>query len=96
MKNPCYRPSTLPLMQTMLATLADLDFAQGRELGRIDASSGDPTLKTRLRAQLEARHRERREPYVQQLGVLEARFKAGMPDVRQGPAERARPEGLTD
>jgi hypothetical protein len=88
MKNPCYRASILPLMQTMLATLGDLDFAHERELRRIDASSSDAALKAQLRGQLEDRHRERREPYVQQLGALEVRLKAGMPDVRRGPLDR--------
>jgi hypothetical protein len=81
MRNPCYRASILPLMQTMLATLADLDFAHERELQRVDASSADLALKVQLRADIEARHRERRGPYVQQLGALEARIKTGMPDV---------------
>ena len=82
MKNPCYR-AILSLMQNDLATLADLDFAHERELRRIDASSAGAALKARLRGEFEGSHRERREPYVQQLGALEARIKAVMPDVRQ-------------
>jgi hypothetical protein len=75
-------------MQTLFATLADLDFAHQREVQRVDAKSADPALRRRVRAQLEARHRERREPYLKELEILEAHLKAGMPDVRQGPADR--------
>ena len=78
MKNPCYAPSILPLMQTLLATLADIDFAHQCELQRVAESSADAALKERLRADLEARHRERRAPYVEQLVVLEARTKAAL------------------
>ena len=88
MKNPCYRGRSCRSCRRFWQTLADLDFAHERELRRIDASSADAALKARLRGEFEARHRERREPYVQQLGALEARIKAVMPDVRQGPAER--------
>jgi hypothetical protein len=66
-------------MQSMLATLADLDFAHERDLERLTRDSGDGELKARMRARLEARHRERREPYIRQLGVLEARIKALLP-----------------
>jgi hypothetical protein len=83
--NPCYRASILPLMQTIFATLADLDLAHERELQRIEASSADAVLKARLQRDLEARHRERRTPYAQQLSAIEARIKAGMPDVEPRP-----------
>jgi hypothetical protein len=87
-KNPCYSPTILPLVQALLATLADLDFAHDRELQQIEAGSAAPALKQRLRAELDAEHRERRRPYVQQLEALEARIKAGMPDVRGAPANQ--------
>ena len=70
--NPTYSPRVLPLMQSLLATLADLDFAHEHELEQLQASSVNETLKVRLRAQHEARHRERREPYVRELRRLEA------------------------
>jgi hypothetical protein len=88
MKKPCYRASTLPLMQTMLATLAGLEFAHERELERVAASSADTVLKARRRGQLEARYRERREPYIQQLGALEARIKVGMPEVSRSSRDQ--------
>jgi hypothetical protein len=70
-----YSPSIEPLMQSLLSTLADLDFAHDCELAKIANGSGDETLKASLRAKLEARHRERREPYAQQLRELEARVR---------------------
>jgi hypothetical protein len=75
MNDHFYSPSALPLMQSLLATLADIDFAHECELQRLATGSGDPALKGRVRAQLEASHRARRAPYVQQLGVLEARIE---------------------
>ncbi len=89
MNNKPYCPDIQPLVQSLLALLADLDFAHEYELERVEAGSAEPALKTHLRAQLEVQYRERREPYVQQLGVLEDHIKASMPDVRLGPAERA-------
>jgi len=56
--------------------LADLDFAHEYELERVQKGSADPIFKLRLRAQLEAQYRERREPYVQQLHVIEAHMNA--------------------
>jgi len=79
-----YSAEIQPLMQTLLAILADLDFAHECELERIEAGPGDLALKECLRARLEAQHCERRAPYLQQLGRLEARMWAEAPDVR-GP-----------
>jgi hypothetical protein len=79
-----YSADIQPLMQTLLAILADLDFAHECELERIVAGPGNLTLKECLRARLEAQHGERRAPYLQQLDRLEARMRAEAPDVR-GP-----------
>ena len=78
LNNRLYCPSTLPLMQSLLATLADIDFAHACELQRVTTGSGDVALKDRVRARLDARHRERRAPYVQGLGALEARIRLNM------------------
>jgi hypothetical protein len=75
MNDHFYSPSALPLMQSLLATLADIDFAHECDLQRLATGSVDPALKGRVRAQLEASHPARRAPYVQQLGVLEARIE---------------------
>ena len=79
MSSKPYSAEIQPLMQTLLAILADLDFAYECELEQIGAGAGDAGLKECLRARLEAQHRERRAPYVEQLGRLEARIRAEMP-----------------
>jgi hypothetical protein len=84
-QNPIPRDSAA--LQKVLAILADLDFAHGCELERIATGSGDVALKERLRSRSEAQHHERRDPYVRQLGRLEARIRAEMPDVRQSPLD---------
>ena len=67
---PVYSPSLLPLMQSLLATLANLDAEHAHEVGRITRSTAPASLKPHLLAQLTERHRERRRPYVQQLAIL--------------------------
>jgi hypothetical protein len=74
-------------MQTLLAILADLDYAHECELERIAAGPGDLALKECVRARLEAQHGERRASYLQQLDRLEARIRAEAPDVR-GPVAK--------
>ena len=83
-----YSPANQPLMQNLLATLADIDFAHQREVERVTDGSGDETLKSLVVGQLKERHRQRREPYIQQLAGLEARIRASMPDVAHGRNER--------
>ena len=67
---PVYSPSLLPLMQSLLATLANLDAEHEHEVGRVTRSSTPASLKPHLLAKLTERHRERRQPYVQQLTIL--------------------------
>ena len=64
-----------PLMQSLLATLADIDFEHERELDKMKNSATDALLKERMIKKLEQRHRERRHPYVQELMALEARMR---------------------
>ena len=80
MKNHVYSPELLPLIQSLLATLADIDFAHEREIERLERRVDDWAVKQRRMA-MEQAHRERRAPYVQQLAELEARVGAGMPDL---------------
>lgn len=65
-----------PLMQTLLATLADLDFEHECELEKVKNSATDPSVKAKMITKLEQRHRERRQPYVQELLALEARMRS--------------------
>lgn len=82
-----YSPAIQPLMQNLLATLADIDFAHRCEVERVTDGSGDETLKSLVVGQLKEHHRQRCEPYVQQLAGLESRIRASMPDVAHGRNE---------
>jgi hypothetical protein len=65
-------PSILqPLLQSLLATLANLDFEYGQERERVVRSSPDMNVRIRALEKLKAQHRERREPYIQQLAILQ-------------------------
>ena len=70
---PVYSPALLPLMQSLLATLANLDAEHEHEVGRITRSSTPASLKPHLLAKLNERHRERRAPYVRHLALLQGR-----------------------
>ena len=70
---PVYSPSVLPLMQSLLATLANIDFEHEHEVERVTRSSAPASLKAHLLAKLTERHRERRTPYVGELAVLQGR-----------------------
>jgi hypothetical protein len=73
-----YSPSLQPLLQLLLATLATIDGEYERECGKHRDRTMDVELKMRLLAKLQQQHRERREPYIQQLAVLQDRIWQGM------------------
>ena len=66
-----YSPGAQPLLQSLLATLADLDFAYERERDRISGSTEAPSVQARALRKLEVEHQERREPYIQHLSLLQ-------------------------
>ena len=69
-----YSPAFQPLLQSLLATLADLDFDYEQEREKLSSTSPDTTVKSRALEKLKNRHRERREPYIQQLTILQKRM----------------------
>jgi hypothetical protein len=69
-----YAPDLLPLLQSLLATLADIDFAHESDLEVVQNSTTDEVLKRTVIKKLQERHRERRAPYVQQLTTLQERI----------------------
>ena len=71
---PVYSPALQPLMQSLLITLANIDFEHEHEIAKVTRSSAQASFKPHLLAKLKQRHRERREPYVQQLAVLKQRL----------------------
>jgi hypothetical protein len=66
-----YSPNLQPLLQSLLAALADIDFEYERQRETISNQSPDTGLKTRALEKLKAQHLERRDPYVQQLAALQ-------------------------
>ncbi len=80
---PVYSPSFLPLMQSLLTTLANLDAEHEHEVGRVTRASAPASLKPHLLAKLTERHRERRQPYAQHLAFCKgastaARSRSGV------------------
>ncbi|MBB3018450.1 hypothetical protein FHR70_001504 [Microvirga lupini] len=69
-----YSPTFQPLLQSLLATLADLDFDYEKEREKLSNTSPDTNIKIRALEKLKTRHRERREPYIQQLAILQKRM----------------------
>jgi hypothetical protein len=63
-------------MQTLLSTLADIDFEYEYEHRKLNCSAGDRALKTIMSQRLEHRHRERRRPYIEELNRLHARMRS--------------------
>lgn len=62
------------LINNLNATLANLDFVHQSEVNRILSGEGDLKIKEVAKQTLEARHRERRMPYVETLAELRAQI----------------------
>ncbi len=71
-----YSPELQPLLQSLLATVADIDFAYESDINTIRNSSAEEWVKQTLIHKLHLRHRKRRQPYVRQLAVLQERITA--------------------
>src|SRR4051794_14780581 len=69
-----YSPTYQPLLQSLLATLADIDFDYEKEREKLSTTAPDANIKIRALEKLKARHHERREPYIQQLAILQRRM----------------------
>jgi hypothetical protein len=75
------RPPTMPdelqpAMQSVLAILADIDFAHEREVEKVNNSGLDDVFKSSLIAKLDHVHQQRRKPYAQELVRLQHRFRS--------------------
>ena len=71
-----YSSDILPLLQTALAALADLDFAHEKSLDRIRQSPADDAEKSAAIARLRQQHRDMRAPFVHELTILRERVDA--------------------
>ena len=74
-----YSPDILPLLQTTLADLADIDSDYEKNLEAIKHSEADEAHKRELIARLWHQHRERRAPHIHDLAVLRERIEATFP-----------------
>jgi len=73
---PTYSPELLPLLQSLLATLADLDFEHASDIEAVRNSSADEWLKQTTIRTLHERHQKRRAPYVRRLDGLQKQIRA--------------------
>jgi tryptophanyl-tRNA synthetase len=69
-----YSPDLQPLLQSLLGTMANIDFEYERECDNINGRTMDMNLKRRLLEKLKQHHRQRREPYLEQLAILHERI----------------------
>ena len=69
-----YSAELQPLLQSLMSTLANMDFEYEQERSRMCVDPRDGTLKHRMLQKLQARHQERRRPYVDQLILLQDRI----------------------
>ena len=63
------------MLQSLLATLADIDFAHESDIETVRNSLAEDWLKQTTIRKLQQRHRERREPYVRRLEALQERIR---------------------
>jgi hypothetical protein len=73
---PFYPSEFTPLLQVLLSTLADIDFAYESDAEVVRSSAADDAIKHRVLAKLAQQHREKREPYLRQIAALEDRIAA--------------------
>lgn len=70
-------PSELrPFLQSLRATLSDIDFEHEKDVETVRKSSVDEWLKQTTIRKLQERHQERRKPCVAQLERLQERMQA--------------------
>ena len=70
-----YSPEITPLLQSLLATLADIDFAYESDLEVVQNSAVDEVLKQKVVEKLQQQYRARREPYIRQIATLQRRIQ---------------------
>jgi hypothetical protein len=71
-----YSPEILPLMQSLLRALADIDFNFERDLETVATSAIDEPLKQKAVTTLKQSHQERRAPYLREIASLQKLINA--------------------
>ena len=70
-----YAPQITPLLQSLLATLADIDFAYESDLEVVQNRAVEEVLKQKVVEKLQQQYRARREPYIRQIATLQRRIQ---------------------
>jgi hypothetical protein len=65
-----YSADLLPVLQSLLSTLANIEIAHQSEVEAVRSSSVEKDLKQLLVREVQEHHRKRRESYARQLEVL--------------------------
>jgi hypothetical protein len=65
-----------PLMQSLLAALADIDSVHEHEIKKVNSTCVDDTFKAKLITKLDELHREKRQTYANELLTLEERTRS--------------------
>ena len=73
---PTYPPDFLPLLQLLLATLADIDYEHEGDIETVRNSAADEWLKQATIRKLQERRQQRRAPYVRKLEGIQKRIQA--------------------
>jgi hypothetical protein len=71
-----YLPDLQPVLRSILAALADIDFAHESEVAIVKGRPAEECLKQSVIRRLEERRQERRAPYLRQLEAVEERIRA--------------------
>jgi hypothetical protein len=71
-----YAPDILPLLQTTLSALADIDFAHEKSLDRVRQGDVCDAEKDAMIARLRQQHRDVRAPFIRELTILRERIDA--------------------
>ena len=71
-----YPPDFLPLLQLLLAALADIDYEHESDIETVRISAADEWLKQATIRKLQDRHQKRRAPYVRRLEGLQKQVQA--------------------
>ena len=74
-----YAAEVLPLLRLLLTLLADLEFDYEREQEQVGATVMNPDLRDTALDELDKRHHERRDPYLQRLRRIEEQLSLGAP-----------------
>jgi hypothetical protein len=70
-----YSSDLLPHLRLLLSILADIDFKYEEGCARIRRRIKNLNLRIRLLERCRQRHRQRREPYLQQLALLQEHIR---------------------